>query len=220
MLETEQLGMSIRILVVDDDQINSRVLSQRLTKRGFNVTCVESGRECLEALQGDTPDLILLDIVMPEMTGLQVLQYVRTVYSSIDIPIIMATAKTDVADIVEALKLGANDYIQKPVNIDIAEARINAQINAVRNYREAMEKREVESINSLIATYNHEINNPLTIAFGLLRKAKKESSTEYFDRIGDALQRVTNIVKEIERITSKRQEESEQDVTQKIYKIR
>lgn len=185
------------------------------------MTCVDSGKECLEALQNDTPDLIMLDIVMPEMTGLQVLQYVRTVYSSIDIPIIMATAKTDVADIVEALKLGANDYIQKPVNIDIAEARINAQINSVRNYREAMEKREVESLNSLIATYNHEINNPLTIAFGLLRKAKKENSTDYFDRIGDALQRVTNIVREIERITSKRTgQKTDEDATQKIYKIR
>lgn len=195
-------------MVVDDDQINSRILQQRLSKRGFSVTCVESGKECLEAIQNDIPDLILLDIVMPEMSGLQVLEYVRTVYSSIDIPIIMATAKTDVADIVEALKLGANDYIQKPVNIDIAEARINAQINAVRNYRDAMEKKEVESINNLIATYNHEINNPLTIAFGLLRKAKKEASTEYFDRIGEALQRVTNIVKEIEKITSRRHTQS------------
>lgn len=171
--------------------------------------CVSSGKECLEALQNETPDLIMLDIVMPEMTGLQVLQYVRSVYSSIDIPIIMATAKTDTADIVESLKLGANDYIQKPVNIDIAEARINAQINSVRNYREVMEKREVESINSLVATYNHEINNPLTIAFGLLRKAKKEDSTEYFDRIGEALQRVTKIVKEIERITSRRNAKEE-----------
>lgn len=205
-------------MIVDDDQINSRILSQRLSKRGFSVTSVESGKECLEAIQGDIPDLILLDIVMPEMNGLQVLEYVRTVYSSIDIPIIMATAKTDVADIVEALKLGANDYIHKPVNIDIAEARINAQINAVRNYRDAMEKKEVESINSLIATYNHEINNPLTIAFGLLRKAKKEGSTEYFDRIGDALQRVTNIVKEIEKITSRRHKQSV-DSNEKIRKI-
>ena len=211
--------MSIRILVVDDDQINSRILSQRLAKRGFLVTCVDSGRECLEALQNDTPDLIMLDIVMPEMTGLQVLQYVRTVYSSIDIPIIMATAKTDVADIVEALKLGANDYIQKPVNIDIAEARINAQINSVRNYREAMEKREVESLNSLIATYNHEINNPLTIAYGLLRKAKKEQSLEYFDKITDSLQRVAKIVKEIERITDNNKY-TDLEITQKMYKIR
>lgn len=217
--------MSIRILVVDDDQISSRILSERLSKRGFIVSNVSSGRECLESLQSDIPDLIMLDIVMPEMSGLQVLQYVRSVYSSIDIPIIMATSKTDVSDIVDSLKLGANDYIYKPVNIDIVEARINSQINAVRNYREAMEKREVESINSLIATYNHEINNPLTIAFGLLRKAKKEGSTEYFDRIGDALQRVTNIVKEIERITSQRHaslqdEENEEELNQKVYKIR
>ncbi len=209
--------MSIRILIVDDDQINSRILSQRLVKRGFTVSCVHSGKDCVEAMMTDTPDLILLDIVMPDMDGIQVLQYMRTVYSSIDIPIIMATAKTDVNDIVECLKFGANDYLQKPVNIDIAEARINAQINAVRNYRDAMEKKEVESINNLIATYNHEINNPLTIAFGLLRKAKKEESTEYFDRIGEALQRVTNIVKEIERITAKTEKKQEdQDITRKI----
>lgn len=211
--------MSIRIMIVDDDQINSRAMSQRLTKRGFSVDCVTSGRDCLEALQHETPDLILLDIVMPEMTGLQVLEYIRTVYSSIDIPIIMATAKTDVADIVEALKLGANDYMQKPMNIEIAEARINAQIHAVRNHRDAMEKKEVEALNTLIATYNHEINNPLTIAYGLLRKAKKEDSTEYFDRIADALHRVTNIVKEIERITSNTKA-SDLEITQKIYKIR
>lgn len=208
--------MSIRILIVDDDQINSRILSQRLIKRGFSVSCVSSGIECVEKLMNDTPDLILLDIVMPEMDGVQVLQYVRTVYSSIDIPIIMATAKTDVTDIVDCLKNGANDYLQKPVNIDIAEARINAQIHAVRNYRDAMEKKEVEALNNLIATYNHEINNPLTIAFGLLRKAKKEESTEYFDRIGEALKRVSNIVKEIEKITATSEAQTDQDITRKI----
>lgn len=208
--------MNIKILVVDDDQISSQILSQRLTKRGFTVTCVESGKECLDMLLNDTPDVILLDIVMPEMTGLQVLQYVRTVYSSIDIPIIMVTAITDVAVIVEALKFGANDYIQKPVNIDIVEARINSQINAVKNYRDAMEKKEVESINKMIATFNHEINNPLTIAFGLLRKAKKEESLEYFERISEALKRVSNIVKEIEKIDEHTEYHADFDTTKKI----
>jgi DNA-binding response OmpR family regulator len=211
--------MDIKIMIVDDDQITSRILSQRLSKRGFTVVYVGSGRECLESLQFDTPDLIMLDIVMPEMSGIQLLQSIRSVYSSIDIPIIMATVKNEAEDIVETLKFGANDYIQKPVNIDIAEARINAQINAVRNYRDAMEKKEVEALNTLIATYNHEINNPLTIAFGLLRKAKKEQSLEYFDKIGESLQRVTNIVKEIERITA-RTEYVDLEVTQKMYKIR
>lgn len=211
--------MSIKIMIVDDDQITSRILSQRLTKRGFTVVYVESARECLESLQNDIPDLIMLDIVMPEMNGMQLLHSIRSVYSSIDIPVIMATAKTEAEDTVEALRIGANDYIQKPVNIDIAVARINAQINAVRNYRDAMEKKEVEALNTLIATYNHEINNPLTIAYGLLRKAKKEESLEYFDKIGESLQRVAKIVKEIERITS-RTKYTDLEVTQKMYKIR
>ncbi len=208
--------MSIRILIVDDDQINSCILSQRLVKRGFIVSHVSSGKECIDVMLSDTPDLILLDIVMPEMDGIEVLQYMRTVYSSIDIPIIMATAKTDANDIVECLKFGANDYIQKPVNLDIAEARIKAQINAVRNYRDAMEKKEVESLNNLIATYNHEINNPLTIAYGLVRKAKKEDSLEYFDRISDALQRVSKIVKEIEKISAKSKPNFDATLTRKI----
>lgn len=211
--------MSIKILIVDDDQINSRILAKRLFKRGFGVDCVTSGKECLDYIQNDTPDLILLDIVMPEMDGLEVLTSVRSVYSSIDIPIIMVTAKTDVEDVVTSLKGGASDYIQKPVNIDIAEARINAQITSVRHYREAMEKKELQALNTLIATYNHEINNPLTIAYGLLRKAKKEQSLEYFDKIAEPLQRVATIVKEIERITSKTRC-TDLEITQKMYKIR
>lgn len=206
-------------MIVDDDQITSKIISQRLTKRGFIVECVQSGKECLESLQNDTPDLILLDIVMPEMSGLELLESIRSVYSSIDIPIIMSTAKNEVTDVVLALKLGANDYIQKPVNIEIAEARINAQINSVRNYRDAVEKKEVEALNTLIATYNHEINNPLTIAYGLLRKAKKEQSLDYFDKIAESLQRVAKIVKEIERITS-RTKYTDLEITQKMYKIR
>lgn len=206
-------------MIVDDDQINSKALSQRLTKRGFIVTTIHSGKDCLESIQNDTPDLILLDIVMPDMDGLAVLESIRSIYSSIDIPVIMVTAKTDVEDVVVSLKNGASDYIQKPVNIDIAEARINAQISAVRNHREVIEKKEVEALNTLIATYNHEINNPLTIAYGLLRKAKKEQSLDYFDRIAEPLQRVAKIVKEIERITSE-SKVSDLEVTQKMYKIR
>ncbi|MBY0416152.1 MAG: response regulator [Bdellovibrionales bacterium] len=211
--------MSIKIMIVDDDEINSRTLSQRLTKRGFSLTTINSGKDCLEAIQNDPPDLIMLDIVMPEMDGLAVLEAVRSIYSSVDIPIIMVTAKTDVGDLVTSLKNGASDYIQKPVNIDIAEARIHAQLNSVRNHREAIEKKELEALNTMIATYNHEINNPLTIAYGLLRKAKKEQSLEYFDRIAESLQRVAKIVKEIERITSNA-EHTDLEVTQKMYKIR
>ena len=211
--------MTNKILIVDDDQINSRILSQRLTKRGFSVECVTSGKECLEYIMSDTPDLILLDIVMPEMDGLEVLTALRAVHSATDIPIIMVTAKTDVEDVVISLKSGASDYIQKPVNIDIAEARINAQIDSVRHYRESLEKKELQALNTLIATYNHEINNPLTIAYGLLRKAKKEQSLDYFDKIAEPLQRVANIVKEIERITSKTKL-TDLEITQKMYKIR
>lgn len=209
----------MHILLVDDDQINAKMLQKRFEKRGFIVTCLDSGVKCLEFLQNETPDIILLDVIMPEMGGLAVLENIRKVYSMFDIPVIMVTANIEVEDTVIALEMGANDYIRKPVNIDIAVARINTQIFACRNYREALEKRELESMNALIAMYNHEINNPLTIAFGYLRKAKKEQSCEYFDQIVESLQRVTKIVKEIERITDHKMGKVDHDLTQKYYKL-
>lgn len=211
--------MSIKIMIVDDDQFTSKILSEKLTHHGFEVVCVNSGKECLEMLEGNRPEVILLDIVMPEMDGIYLLKNIRLTHTSFDIPIIMQTGKNNPEDIVEALKCGANDYISKPVNIEIAIARINTQISLVKNYKEAIEKKEVMALNTLIATYNHEINNPLTIAYGLLRKAKKEQSLEYFDKIGESLQRVANIVKEIEKITT-RTEYVNLEVTQKMYKIR
>ena len=195
--------MGIHVFLVDDDQISAQMLYRRLEKRGFTVTCIDSGIKCLELLQTETPDIILLDIFMPELNGLEVLESIRKVYSMFDIPIIMVTSNNVVEDNIRALRLGANDFMQKPINVDIVIARIHSQIEAGRNYRDAMDKKEVESINATIARYNHEINNPLTIAFGYLRKAKIEHSLEYFDQITDSLQRVTNIVKEIERITDK-----------------
>ncbi len=215
--------MSVRILIVDDDQINAQLLSKRLSKRGFNVTCLYNGQDSLDFILKSPPDLVLLDSFMPELSGLEILRLIRLVHSAINVPVVMMTASSDVSDIVVALNDGANDYILKPVNIDIAEARIISQVEARKHYRKAMTNKEIEAQNLMIAYYNHEINNPLTIALGYLRKAKREKSLDYFDRIHEALNRVAEIVKEIEKITEAGQNQESSDIEEakpKIYKVK
>ncbi len=121
-----------RLLVVDDNELNRDMLSRRLKGRGYDVQVAEGGREALEKLQGEAYDLVLLDVMMPEVSGLDVLAEVRKHRSRGELPIIMATAKDQSEDIVAALKLGANDYVTKPLDFPVVLARTEAALNLKR----------------------------------------------------------------------------------------
>lgn len=117
-----------RILIVDDNELNRDMLSRKLTRQGYATSCVASGKETLEAIKSGPWDVILLDVEMPEMTGIEVLQIIRNEHSPVDLPVIMVTARTDSTDIVTALEMGANDYVTKPVDFPVALARIRTHI--------------------------------------------------------------------------------------------
>jgi CheY-like chemotaxis protein len=116
------------ILVVDDLPANRDFLSRRLERSGFRVLCAGGGREALEVVRRGAADLVLLDIMMPDMSGLDVLRAVRLDRSASALPVIMVTARTESEDVVEALSLGANDYVTKPVDYPVALARIRAHL--------------------------------------------------------------------------------------------
>jgi len=116
------------ILVVDDLPANRDLMARRLERSGFRVVSAASGPEALELLRRAPVDLVLLDIMMPGMTGLDVLRTVRMTRSTATLPVVMVTAKTDSEDVVEALSLGANDYVTKPVDYPVALARIRAHL--------------------------------------------------------------------------------------------
>jgi DNA-binding response OmpR family regulator len=118
-----------RILVVDDNADNRDLLSRRLEKRGYTTVCADSGRAALDLLEQEPFDLVLLDIMMPEISGIDVLKMVRSKRSMADLPIIMATAKDTSEDIVRALKLGANDYVTKPIDFPVLFARVHTQLD-------------------------------------------------------------------------------------------
>ena len=117
------------LLLVDDNEANRDALSRRLQQRGYRVTVASDGRGGLALAATGNYDLLLLDVEMPEMSGLEVLRCLRAERSDTELPVIMVTARTQGPDIVEAFRLGANDYITKPVDFPVALARIATHVS-------------------------------------------------------------------------------------------
>jgi class 3 adenylate cyclase/CheY-like chemotaxis protein len=115
-------------LVVDDNEMNRNMLSRRLVRRGFGVETAESGEAALRALGERSFDLVLLDVVMPGMSGLEVLRRIRQTKTMAELPVIMATARDGSRDVVHALESGANDYVTKPIDMPVLLARANTQL--------------------------------------------------------------------------------------------
>ena len=120
------------LLVVDDNEANRDVLSRRLTLKGYDVTVAADGAEALARVRSGAYDLLLLDVEMPGISGLDVLTTVRQSRSSTSLPVIMVTARSSGADIVEAFRLGANDYVTKPIDFPVALARIGTHLSLKR----------------------------------------------------------------------------------------
>ncbi|HDZ10151.1 7TM diverse intracellular signaling domain-containing protein [Pseudohongiella sp.] len=118
--------MQGKILVVDDEYLNLRIVESHLADQ-YQLTTALSGAEALEKLSNEKPDLIILDLMMPIMTGYQFCQIVRKRYDSDDLPIVILTAKNRVEDLVKGLSLGANDYITKPFSKEELRIRIDKQ---------------------------------------------------------------------------------------------
>jgi len=122
-----------RILVVDDEQINLEFFEVMLSKLGFDVHKAENGQEALDSIRKLHPDLVILDNIMPRLSGWEVIKIVKSsaeFADFADIPIIMFSALDDVKDKVEGLELGADDYITKPFNFAEVLARIRAVLRS------------------------------------------------------------------------------------------
>jgi CheY-like chemotaxis protein len=116
------------LLVVDDSVTSRTLLCGQLERQGYQVTGAASGRQALELLQSQSFDLVLLDIEMPEMNGLEVLINLRQTHALTELPVIMVTGRDQTGDMVATLQLGANDYVTKPFNIPVILARIQTQL--------------------------------------------------------------------------------------------
>lgn len=123
----------MKILFVDDDLVLHRVLGHRLKREGYEVGSAYNGREALESAREHPPQLIILDAMMAELDGYGVLQELKSDPTLKTIPVIFLTAKTREQDLVDALELGASDYLTKPFSPNELIARIRRHIQAPPN---------------------------------------------------------------------------------------
>lgn len=128
------------ILIVDDQLDNLRVLSKLLSHQGYDVRAARSGKIALETTKLDPPDLILLDIKLPDMSGYEVCRQLQAIQEIQDIPVIFISALEETLDKVQAFQTGGSDYITKPFELDEVMARIRNQLTIQQQHHQLMQK--------------------------------------------------------------------------------
>ena len=180
------------ILLVDDTVENLRVLSGMLAVRGYDVRPVTHGREALEAIAHEPPDLVLLDITMPEMDGFEVCTKIRENPEWRDLPIIFLTALTDVGSMVKGFGSGGTDYITKPFQVEEVLARVANQLSLRqmrRQLSDSLERlRRLERLrDDLVHMVVHDMRSPLTVLIMRLHQLRKRANAGQGQMVEDAL---------------------------------
>lgn len=196
----------VRILVVDDDPTMVALFSGALRKASFELATAIDGISALEAFSKARPDLVLLDLQMPKMGGLEVLEKIRRIASPIETPVLVCTSIGEEDSIERALELGANDYLVKPVSARSVLARVNLHLRLQQLSKMLAERESLDAITAMVVTYNHELNNPLTVVHSCLEVLTKRSdlpgeAVALLDKINRATQRTITIVRHIREIT-------------------
>jgi len=203
------------ILVVDDQPINVQLLKRKLEREGIRVTAAYNGLEALDLIKKEKPDLILLDVMMPDMDGIEVCQRLQSDEQTRSIPVIFITARTSKEGKIEGLSVGAVDYITKPIDLDETLARVQTQLRFVTINREMIdlqrrlvEARRAATIGAVTQGIAHNLNNLLGVVIGYLDLIKA-----YYDKpeqvkknalhVEEAVHRIVSIIKQLSSLVVK-----------------
>ncbi len=204
-----------RILVIDDQPINVQLLKRKLEREGLQVAAAYSGREGLDLIGKNKPDLILLDVMMPDMDGIEVCQRLQANEDTRSIPVIFITARTTKESKLEGLAVGAVDYITKPIDLDETLARVQTQLRFVTINREMVdlqrrlqEVRRAATIGAVTEGIAHNLNNLLSLVIGHLDLIKlsfdKPADVQRnIQQIDAAVHRIVGIVRQLTSLVSK-----------------
>ncbi|HEY5550483.1 MAG TPA: response regulator [Opitutaceae bacterium] len=204
-----------KILVVDDQPVNVQLLRRKLEREGMEVLSSSRGGDALVIAQEKMPDLILLDVMMPDMNGFEVCHKLKQAVSTRSIPVIFITARTTKESKLEGLSVGAVDYITKPIDLDETLARVQTQLRFVSMNRELLllqrrlaEARRSASIGAITQGISHNLNNLLGVVIGYVDLIKT-----YYDRpelvkknvaaVDDAVNRIVQILRQLGTVAIK-----------------
>jgi CheY-like chemotaxis protein len=190
-----------RLLIVDDNEINRDVLARRLGRQGYTTAAAENGRKALEMVRTQKFDLLLLDIMMPELNGYEVLRHLKTDPHLRDIPVIMISALDDMDSIVRCIKLGAEDHLPKPFDPVLLRARIGASLEKKR-----LRDQEIE--------YLHNVDHVIAAAAAV---EAGEFDPETLARVAtrrDELGRLARVFQRMAREVQAREQRLKQEVQQ------
>ncbi len=204
------------ILIVDDHPTNLEILFELFEQTQFEVSFASDGRTCLEIARTDYPDMILLDVMMPEMDGFEVCRRLKCHPDTRDIPVIFMTALSDTVDKIKGFELGAIDYIIKPFQAQEVLARVNTHLTVQRLQRELLQKnaelqgalareKDLNQIKSrFISIASHELRSPLTVISMTGKMLKRyadrmsaEKKLEQLDIIEDAVGKMTDLLNDV-----------------------
>lgn len=204
-----------RILVVDDQLINVQLLKRKLERHNLSVIAAYSGQEALDSVNEEKPDLILLDVMMPEMDGMEVCRRLQANDETKSIPVIFITARNTKEGKIEGLAVGAVDYITKPIDLDETLARVQTQLRFVSINREMLdlqrrlvEARRTATIGAVAQGIAHNLNNLLGVVIGYLDLIKTvadnpDAVRKNTGRVENAVDRIVNIIKQLNTVVSK-----------------
>jgi PleD family two-component response regulator len=179
-----------KILIVDDEPFNVDTLEQELDDLGYATVSAANGKQALTQVAAEEPDLILLDIMMPEMDGFQVLSHLKAEAAWRDIPVIVISAMTDLGSVVKGIKLGAEDYLAKPFNEVLLRARLEAGLAKKRLRDQEIDYlRQVDRLTAAAAALEADSFDPTTLTDIAARTDALGQLTRLFQRMAGEFQR-------------------------------
>lgn len=198
-METEN-NSDITVLIVDDNENNLQIAAKVVSKAGFRVLLAQDGASALEITSEITPDVILLDIMMPDMDGLEVCRRLMKRPEFIDIPVIFLSAKDEDISIEEGLLIGGTDYVTKPFSERVLLARLRSHIDR-RIYQKKLKElnkeleAQIEKNIQVFAVLNDQIRNPLCAAVLTLEMIDDKNA----EKVIENLQRINKVVDDLDK---------------------
>lgn len=208
-----------RILIVDDDPVNRRVLVNHLSARGYRVRQASSGPEALRFLDRHRSDLVILDVMMPRMSGFEVCKKLRERHPPEELPVLLLTARHQVSDLLAGLASGANDFLTKPISKDELLARVETHLDlhfSHRNMMRLIEEKtaqlgererligELEAKNEELERFNytvsHDLRNPLVTIKSFLGLVRQDATRGDVERLAADLRHIEAAADQMQRL--------------------